>query len=228
MGDAAAVRRLPSGNGRLWAAVAAAVASTGALALAMPEEQSLGKLVRLVTFHGASTWVNMAMFTLIGLAGAVSVVLLARRPSGKRGEGLGARVYRWEAALRWVAMSLWLANTVLGMVSSKLAWGAVNWSEPRMQASFWILIGAAIVVIVDAVVDHWTVSAALDAAFACGFWALLLTSPNLMHPDNPVLNSGWDIKAPFFGMVLAWGLAMTGAAALVRTRIGAGPDEQGG
>ena len=24
-----------------------------------------------------------------------------------------------------------------------------------------------------------------------------------MHPDSPVMNSGWEIKAPFFGMVAA-------------------------
>jgi hypothetical protein len=24
-----------------------------------------------------------------------------------------------------------------------------------------------------------------------------------LHPDSPVLNSGWEIKGPFFGMVVA-------------------------
>ena len=24
-----------------------------------------------------------------------------------------------------------------------------------------------------------------------------------MHPDSPVMNSGWEIRAPFFGMVVA-------------------------
>lgn len=193
---------------RLPLAIAVLVGMTGVLALAMPEERSLGALVRFVTFHGASTWVNMALFTVVGGLGLLTVVLG------------GARMLAWEAGLRYTAFALWLINTVLGMFSSKLAWGAVNWSEPRLQASFWILIGAAAVSIVDVVVDRSRVSSALDVAFAVGFWALLLTSPNLMHPDNPVLNSGWDVKAPFFGMVLTWGLAMVAAAALVRRAAG--------
>jgi hypothetical protein len=36
-----------------------------------------------------------------------------------------------------------------------------------------------------------------------------------LHPDSPVLNSGWDIKLPFFGIVVAWFLCMLVGAWLV-------------
>lgn len=189
---------------RLAGGLAALAAATGAFALSMPEEQKLGALVRFVTFHGASTWVNMALFTAVGVLAAVFLA------SGVAGAG------RWGAGVRYVAFPLWVVNTGLGMLSSKLAWGAVNWSEPRLQASFWILIGAAAVVVVDVAIDRPRIAAAADVALVVAFWALLLSSPNLMHPDNPVLNSGWDVKAPFFGMVAAWGAAMACAAGLVR------------
>ncbi|TLM80519.1 MAG: hypothetical protein FDZ70_00430, partial [Actinobacteria bacterium] len=108
-----------------WPKVAAALAfmlATGGLALSVPIDSKLGRLVRFVTFHGASTWVNMAMFTLLGIVG---LVYLVRRREG---------ALRWGAALRYVALPLWMVNTGLGVLSSKLAWGAINWSEPRLQA----------------------------------------------------------------------------------------------
>lgn len=178
------------------AAVVVAMLATGALALSMPPDVKLGKLLRFVTFHGASTWVNMMLFTLLG---AVAVVYLVRRR-----EGVG----RWESAVRYVALPLWMVNTGLGMVSSELSWGAVNWSEPRLRASFYILIAAAVVLVAQHLVDRLAVTAALDAVFVGAFWALLLSAPNLMHPDNPVLHSGWEVKGPFIGMVACWAVAM--------------------
>lgn len=195
------------GKRRMWfaAGTVALAASAIGLALSMPKEAQLGATIRFVTFHGASTWVSMALFTIVGAFGLA--YLLLRR----------ADVSRWEAALRYVAMPLWLFNTVLGMISSKLAWGGVNWSEPRLQASFWILIAAAVVLVIDVMADRPMVSAAADLLLAIGFWTLLLSSPNLMHPDNPVLNSGSDIQVPFFGMVATWGGAMACVAAVIRT-----------
>lgn len=189
---------------RLAGAAAALMAATAAFAFSMPEEQRLGALVRLVTFHGASTWVNMMLFTV---AGVLAVAFLATD---------AASIGRWGAGVRYVALPLWLANTGLGILSSKLAWGAVNWTEPRLQASFWILIGAAVVLVIDVAVDRPRIAAVADVVLVVAFWALLLSAPNLMHPDNPVLNSGWDVKAPFLGMVVAWGGAMACAAGVVR------------
>lgn len=190
-----------------FAGAAAFMLATGALALSVPLDVKLGKLVQFVTFHGASTWVNMMLFTVAGL---IAIVFLLTRREG---------VYRTASAVRYVGLPLWLVNTSLGVVSSQLAWGGINWSEPRLQASFWILIAAAVVLAADFIVDRMPVAAALDALFAAAFWGLILSAPNLMHPDNPVLNSGWDVKGPFFGMVACWAVAMGLIAWGVRDRL---------
>ena len=41
-----------------------------------------------------------------------------------------------------------------------------------------------------------------------------------LHPDSPVLNSGWEIKGPFFGIVGAWFACMLIGAWLVRGFVG--------
>jgi hypothetical protein len=46
-----------------------------------------------------------------------------------------------------------------------------------------------------------------DIVFVGVMWALLGNvfldpAKRALHPDSPVLNSGWDIKGPFFGIVL--------------------------
>ena len=43
-----------------------------------------------------------------------------------------------------------------------------------------------------------------------------------LHPDNPVLNSGWDIKGPFFGIVACLLVASIAIAWLVRGYVRAG------
>jgi p-aminobenzoyl-glutamate transporter AbgT len=53
-------------------------------------------------------------------------------------------------------------------------------------------------------------------------WALLTNVfldpvKRALHPDSPVLNSGWEIKAPFFGMVAAI-FAITLVAAWIVSR----------
>ncbi len=41
-----------------------------------------------------------------------------------------------------------------------------------------------------------------------------------LHPDSPVLNSGWEIKGPFFGIVAAWLACMLIGAWLIRGFVG--------
>ena len=155
----------------------------------MPPVQQLGRLVRLVVFHGGSTWVNLATFSLAGLASLGYLVL------GK------PAFYAWASGFRWFSMPLWVINTGLGLLSSRLAWGQVELSEPRLRATFWILLGAGIVVGADLVLERPKVTAVLDALLAGAMWFFIVLSPNVVHPDNPVLNSDWYIKGPFFGIV---------------------------
>lgn len=157
--------------------------------VSIPPDARLGTMVRFVMFHGASTWVNMATFTLAGLAG---VGYLA----GMRGP------LPWGQALRWFSLPLWVVNTVLGILSMQWIWGGILWREPRLLMTFGLLAAAVIILAIQLIVESPKVPAALDALLAASLWFLVLVLPNLFHPDSPVFsseNSAYIIG--FFGMV---------------------------
>ncbi len=195
----------PAVKRALFGVIAALLAVVAYLTLTMPPVLQLGTLVRLVIFHGASTWVNMGLFTL---AGVTALAFLATRSDA---------LYSWASAFRYLAVPLWVVNTGLGMVSSRLAWNSVNLAEPRLQASFWIMLAAGLVLAVDFGLGRKRLTALADVLMAGALWALILGARNFVHPDNPVMNSGPEIQLPFFGIVGAYAVGMLLAAALIAT-----------
>lgn len=174
---------------RTWTLCALAfAAATGIIVALSPADQQLGPVVRLLYFHGAATWVNLGVFTLAAVAGGLFVV---------RGT---ESWYGWARALRYVAVVLWIANTLMGVESMRRVWGGVLWTEPRLRMTFWILIASFVVVAVELAVGNKRLSGALDVGLAVLLWSLILTTPNLFHPESPVLNSSATIIAFFVAM----------------------------
>jgi hypothetical protein len=194
----------------LIALVPLAVVACVIAILSIPPDARLGTMVRFVMFHGASTWVNMATFTLAGLAGV--------------GYLLGVRgLQPWAEAFRWFSLPLWTVNTVLGIMSMQLLWGGILWKEPRLLMSFGLLAGSAIIVAMQLIVDSPRVPAALDAVLAGTLWYLVLVLPNLFHPDSPVFSSGNPAFIyGFLGMVASIAAVALAAVVLIarRTRSG--------
>jgi disulfide bond formation protein DsbB len=166
----------------------------------------LGDRVKLPLLHGGATWVNLMLFMAMGIAG---VIFLATR---------NERIYAWEVGFRTIACPMWLVSSVLGFIAASSTWDftgskesrlTIIASDPRLMAQILLLAGVAIVLVADSVVlDKRWHKAALDVVFtAIGtvIMADIFLDPvkRALHPDSPVLNSGWEIKAPFFGMVAA-------------------------
>lgn len=193
-------------------AIVVLLAVVAYLTWTMPPVLQLGTLVRLVIFHGASTWVNMAAFTLAGVAGLA--YLATRRDEA----------YRLGAAFRYLAVPWWIVNTGLGLLSSRLAWNSINMAEPRLQATFWIMLAAGIVLAIDFGFGKRLWSSLADIAMAGILWTLILGARNFVHPDNPVMNSGPEIQIPFFGIVGSLFAAALLAAAVISSLI---PAEEG-
>lgn len=179
----------------LWVVLALALAVEAVLVAITPTEAMLGWMLKPVLFHGASTWVNLATFTLTGV---LAVVYLVNRRPG---------TYAYVAAARYVSFALWILNTALGMFSAWITWGDAFWAEPRLQVSFWILIAVALAIAVDIMMDKPALHSAFDIAIAIGVWAFVLLTPKEIHPNSPVLASGMGIQLLFAGMVAAWGVA---------------------
>jgi len=187
--------------------VVAALAITVAVIIAnIPAVKGLGDKVKLPLFHGGSTWVDLLLFISMGVLALIYII--TRKDS----------VYAWEVGFRAVAAPLWVLNTVLGLFAALNTWDFTGTKEsplmavrqdPRLVAQFVILLGIAMLMLL-----HWLVlekrvhKAIADLVFTIGA-AILLSdifldpAKRALHPDSPVLNSGWEIKGPFFGMVLA-------------------------
>lgn len=196
----------PRTHAMLFALIAGAVVGCVAAVLLTPPDEKLGAMVRFVMFHGASTWVNMATFTVAGIAGLA--FLLGRH---------GARA--WGEAFRWISLPLWVVNSILGLLSMRLIWGGILWTEPRLGMTFGVLGGALIIFAVQLIVDAPRITAALDALLAGTLWTLVILLPNLFHPDSPVFQSGnWTFIGTFLGMVGSVAIvAMSVAVLIART-----------
>lgn len=198
---------------------ASLVAAAG-FVVAFPAVEGLGTKVKLPVFHGALTWVNLAVFTTLGIAALVYVF--------SRNE----RVYPWEEALRWVGISIWATGSVLGFTAAMQTWdftgasSASRWeivgADPRLMAQFWIMLGGLALIAVGLLIEDRLWLAAGDVIFVVLTWMVLLRAVlgpgRALHPDSPVLNSDEIlIKALFFGIVIALGLAVFSVTWVVRT-----------
>jgi hypothetical protein len=180
----------------LWIVIAVSVVACAAFVFFTPVEAMLGQYLKLVLFHGASIWVNVLSFTT---AGALAVAYLVNRRPG---------TYAYVASARYVSFGLWLFNTALGMVSAWMTWGDSFIREPRLQASFWIILLLGMAMALDIMMDKPRLHAAFDIGIAVAIWLLVFVPAKDIHPNNPVFASGWQIKALFGGMVVTWAVAV--------------------
>lgn len=191
----------------LAATVAVSVVASAVLVAAVPVEVRLGQLLKLVLFHGASTWVDLIAFTLQALLGVAFLV------SGR------SSLYSWARTLRYMTPVWWAANTVMGIVSMRLAWGGFVWGEPRMRMTLWILVASFILLGLDQFVERRRLLAAGDVAIGILLWSLVFASPKVMHPDNPVFASGGTMIGLFVGMVVVMLLGGSAFAMLLQRRL---------
>jgi hypothetical protein len=186
-------------------------ATVGVLLMSIPPVVGLGDKVKLPLFHGGSTWVDLMIFTLMGVA---AIVYLFTRSE---------RVYAWEVGFRAVAAPLWFVNSVLGFVAASSTWDfsaskesplAVIPTDPRLSAQIVLLLGVVVLMLADWMVfEKRSHKAVVDLIYVGVMWGLMANIfldpvKRALHPDSPVMNSGWEIKAPFFGMVVAIFAAM--------------------
>jgi hypothetical protein len=202
------MRTKPSSTaiGIVIAGVVVLSALVGYLLYSIPAVKGLGDKVKLPLFHGASTWVDLMLFVLMGLA---AVAYLATRRDS---------VYAWEVGLRAIAAPLWLINSLLGLIAALNTWDFTGskqsplsavMQDPRLVAQMIILLGVAMLLLLHwLVLDKRTHKAIADIIFVIVGVVLLSDifldpAKRALHPDSPVLNSGFEIKGPFFGIVLS-------------------------
>jgi hypothetical protein len=152
------------------------------------------------------------------------------------------RIYAWEVGLRAVAAPLWLVNSVLGFIAASATWDfsaskesplVMISADPRLTAQVVLLLAVAVLMLADWLVFEKRIhKAMLDIIFVVVMWVLLANVfldpvKRALHPDSPVLNSGWVIKGPFFGMVAAVFVGMMVLAWVASSFVGGPPAASG-
>jgi hypothetical protein len=179
--------------GRSLLAIVAAIALVLVVA---PLDRVLGDVSRLVYLHGAMVWVALAGFTVAGILGVVH--LLTGRPAW----------YRWSQGVERSAIVFWGGYLPLSVVAADLAWNGVFWAEPRWAMAAQILIVAVAFQVGGALLGNLQVRSTLNALMAGAVWWLLLRTPLIIHPDNPIgASDSMGIKLAFAGLVILCGLA---------------------
>jgi hypothetical protein len=193
------------------------IASLG-FTLSFPAVEGLGTKVRLPVFHGAMTWVNLALFSILAVFAVV--YLAVKRES----------VYGWTEAVRFVAVPMWIVGSVLGLMAALNTWDftgskssplTVAAADPRLLAQFWIMIAGLGVLALGLVTEERRWLAVADVGFVAFAWVVLMQAilgpGRALHPDSPVMNSDEIfIKLMFFGIVAGIGVASLGGIIIVR------------
>jgi hypothetical protein len=170
-----------------------------ALVWVAPNDVTLAGTSKVVYLHGALVWTALLTLTAAGILGLMALAAMLI----KRSDVLHA----WTLALGRTGLVFWLAYIPVSMLASRMAWNAVFLAEPRYTTAFRVLAVGAIAQVLVMLINRPAVSSGLHAAQAVILWALLLTTPSVLHPDNPILRSASSIQF-FFGLiVLACGVA---------------------
>jgi hypothetical protein len=173
-------------------------------AWAAPNDVTLKGTSKVVYIHGALVWTSLLTLTAAGVLGAAAVWV-------KHGDTMHA----WTLALGRTGLLFWLAYIPVSMLASRMAWNAVFLAEPRYTTAFRVLAIGIIVQVIVFLFNHPAISSGLHAAQAVIVWVMLLTTPSILHPDNPILRSVPSIQF-FFGLiVLACGVAALQVARLI-------------
>lgn len=177
--------------------VAALIALAVVLAWLSPSDKTLGDVVKMVYVHAAMIWASMAMFTV---AGALGLGFLL----SKKGF-----LCEWSWATSTSAIVLYVPGFVLNVIVMQMAWGGIFWGEPRFGMAIEILVIAASAYLIGLVIERPQVSAVLNLGVAVVLWGLVLSTPRVFHPTNPIGDSGNLVMQLFFAAIV---VAVFGAA----------------
>ena len=168
-----------------------------------PAEQTLGQTVKLVYLHGALVRTAMALFALSLPVNLVALI------------GRGPGWPSWGKALSWTAILVWLAHTLMSMVTTYAAWGVfIAWFEPRTRFTF-ALAGAALAIVAGVQLVNNPRFSALAFALLAGL--TLGLAPRLgvvQHPLNPIGTSPSGAIRGFYTAISLVSLAMGGLLAV--------------
>ncbi len=141
----------------------------------MPQEKTLGQIIKLVYLHGALSRAGMIGFWAAGIAGAAYLL----RP--------GEPLLRWSRALLWAGWGYWTAHFLVSMPATRLTWGPwIAWGEPRVTMTLQVLAVGLIVIAVAWLLDDARFTAAANLLLGIAILFLVERTGVLRHPLDPI------------------------------------------
>lgn len=139
-----------------------------------PSEQTIGDLVKVVYIHGALVRAAEVVF-LAG--GALGLIYLLRK---------SASIIAWLRAMQGTAFLFWLFSFLISIYVMQMAWGGINWTEPRFLSSGRVLAVAAIAIALCFLFEKPKVTAAAGVLVGIVVVVELATAGVQLHPTNPI------------------------------------------
>jgi hypothetical protein len=166
-----------------------------------PAEKTLGNNVRVVYLHGAWVWTALASFIAAALLGLVGLV--TQRIS----------IQRWSRAWGRTGLLFWIIYLPLSIWAMQTSWNGIFLAEPRFRVAVVFAIGGLLLQLGVAITEDSAWASAANLIYAGALIWVLATTPTIMHPPSPILNSDSQrIQIYYFGLVilnllLAWQVA---------------------
>lgn len=175
------------------------------LALAAPRDATLSGASPVVYVHGALVWTAILAFSASGVVGLAGLMWQRRM------------LHAWSGALARTGLLFWIIYLPTSVWASKVTWNGVPLSDPRFRTAFQVLALAAAFQIAAAL---WGSKnrfvSGLNALLAVVLWVLLLTTRDVMHPQNPMRSSAMAIQFFFALLVGGCGIAALQVARWMR------------
>ncbi len=168
----------------------ALVAVLGLLIWASPRDQTLGDVVKVIYLHGALVRVGEMAFILAGVFGVT--FLATGRPAA----------WAWSWAIQRTALLLWLGYYLSSLATMSLAWGGINWVEPKFVAASQTLALAAVAFAVAYVLERPRLTALINVAVGLLVVARVSLAPPVFHPANAIGESGFMVQGYYYLIAL--------------------------
>jgi hypothetical protein len=176
------------------------------VAFLAPQDASLKGISPVVYLHGALVWTAILAFTASGVLGLAALVWEKDV------------LHAWSSALARTGLLFWIVYLPLSMWASQATWNGIPLGDPRFRTAFQVLVLAVAFQVAAALWGPRSrLGSGLNVILAVVLWVLMLTTQDIMHPQNPMRTSASTIQFFFAFLVGGCGLAALQVARWMRS-----------
>ncbi len=184
------------------------------LTITGPQEKTLGVNVRVVYLHGAWVWTAILAFTAAGLVGLVGLA------SGRE------ELHRWSRAFGRTGLFFWITYLPLSIWAMQTNWNGLFLAEPRWRMALIFAFGGLLIQVGITLLENPVWASVGNLVFIILLGLAVANTPNVMHPNSPILESDATRIQVFYFSLLAAILLLAGVMAIFWRKIEGGAGEE--